>query len=129
MAKKTALMLLVKQKTKDYIKTLGQFNVASDYVDALNEAVAYELSEAALRTLGNKRKTVSAKDIYAGKLPKKIPTLVVQSKVREYIKSTGDYNVAGDFLDALNYKVSVLVAASATRAKNNGRKTVQGRDC
>ena len=123
------MMLLVKQKTKDYIKSLGKYNVASDYLDGLNVVVATEIEDAVLRTGANKRKTVSARDLTGASLPKKINALVVQSKVREFIKGLGDYNVAGDFIDALNFKVQLLVDATVKRAKANGRKTVQGRDC
>ena len=56
-------MLIVKSKVKDYVKTLGDFNVAGDFVDALNEATAKILSKAVERTKANGRKTVSAKDI------------------------------------------------------------------
>ena len=56
-------MLIVKSKVKDYIKTLGDFNVAGDFVDALNEKTAKILKLAAERTKANGRKTVSAKDI------------------------------------------------------------------
>ena len=47
--------------------------------------------------------------------------MIVQSKVREYIKELGDYKVGGDLLKALEEKL-------AGRAKANGRKTVSARD-
>ncbi len=56
-------MLVVKSKVREYIKTLGEFNVAGDFVDALNIQVAHLLKSAAGRTKANSRKTVSAKDI------------------------------------------------------------------
>jgi len=56
-------MLIVKSKVREYVKTLGEFNVAGDFVDALNIQVAYLLKAAAGRTKANSRKTVSAKDI------------------------------------------------------------------
>ena len=56
-------VLIVKSKVKDYVKSLGDFNVAGDFVDALNEVTAKILKNAAERTKANGRKTVSAKDI------------------------------------------------------------------
>jgi len=56
-------MLIVKSKVREYVKTLGEFNVAGDFVDALNVQVAKLLRAAAGRTKANSRKTVSAKDI------------------------------------------------------------------
>ena len=128
MAKTDIPMLLVKQKTKDYIKSLGKLNVASDYLVALNEVVADEIKEAVLRTEANKRKTVSGKDV-TGETLGTVTPLVIQSKVREYIKTLGSYNVASDFIDALNFKVAKLVEATVNRAIANNRKTVQGKDC
>ena len=55
-------------------------------------------------------------------------TLLVKSKVREYIKTIGDYNVGGDFIDSLNVRVQALIKAAANRTAQNGRKTVQGKD-
>ncbi len=60
---KVTEMLIVKSKVRDYVKTLGDFNVAGDFVDALNEVAAKILWNAAERTKANGRKTVSAKDI------------------------------------------------------------------
>lgn len=63
MGKKVREMLIVKSKVRDYVKTLGEFNVAGDFVDALNQVAGKLLYEAAERTKANGRKTVSAKDI------------------------------------------------------------------
>ena len=54
--------------------------------------------------------------------------LVVKSKVREYVKTLGEFNVAGDFVEALNYKVAKLLKAAAGRTKANSRKTVSAKD-
>ena len=54
--------------------------------------------------------------------------LVVQSKVRDYIKSVGDYNVGSDLMGAVSSKVEDMLSDAAMRAKDNGRKTIQARD-
>ena len=54
--------------------------------------------------------------------------MIVQSKVRDYIKELGDYKVGGDLLKALDDKLTALVKKAAERAKANGRKTVSARD-
>lgn len=59
---------------------------------------------------------------------KEIPTLVIASKVKEYIKAQGEWNVSGDLVDALSAKVAVLIDSAIVRCKDNGRKTVKGAD-
>ena len=57
-----------------------------------------------------------------------IPTmadLIVQAAVKDEL---ADQNVSADFYDALDEKVSELLADAAQRADNNDRKTVQPRD-
>ncbi|MHA1198504.1 MAG: DUF1931 domain-containing protein [Candidatus Heimdallarchaeaceae archaeon] len=54
--------------------------------------------------------------------------MIVQSKIRDYVKELGDYKVGGDLLKALDEKIAVLVKKAAGRAKANGRKTVSARD-
>jgi histone H3/H4 len=51
--------------------------------------------------------------------------LVVKAKIKEY---TGEYNVAGDFADALHTKVEALIKDALKRAEGNGRKTVMAKD-
>jgi histone H3/H4 len=51
--------------------------------------------------------------------------LVVKAKIKEY---TGEYNVAGDFADALHAKVEVMIKDAIKRAEGNGRKTVMAKD-
>jgi len=51
--------------------------------------------------------------------------LVVKSKLKDFVK---DMNVAGDFADALSKEVGNLINKAGSRAKSNGRKTIQPRD-
>jgi len=53
--------------------------------------------------------------------------LVVASKVKDAIKAEG-CNTAGDAVDALSVKVAKMIKDAASRAKENGRKTVRGLD-
>jgi histone H3/H4 len=53
--------------------------------------------------------------------------LVVQSKVKEYIKKKG-CNTSGDAVDTLSQKVQALLDSAVTRCKDNGRKTVKPAD-
>ena len=55
-------------------------------------------------------------------------SLIVKSKVREYVKSLGEFNVSGDFLETLNVKVAKLLKQAAKRTAANSRKTVAARD-
>ncbi len=64
-AKKTAKkkeMLLVGSKTKEALKGKG-FNVSSDTLDALNEAVYRLVADAQMRCEANGRKTIRPYDV------------------------------------------------------------------
>jgi len=52
-------------------------------------------------------------------------SIVVKSKIKEL--ATG-YNVAGDFADALDEKVKLLIKDAIRRAEGNSRKTVMAKD-
>lgn len=51
--------------------------------------------------------------------------LVVKAKIKDAAKN---YNVAGDFAEALDKKLRQLVADACSRAEGNGRKTVMAKD-
>ncbi len=56
--------------------------------------------------------------------------LVVRTQVKEILKESGlglD-NLSGDFMDKLDEKVKQLVLEAAKRAKENGRRTIMGKD-
>ena len=56
--------------------------------------------------------------------------LVVRTQVKEILKESGlglD-NLSGDFMDTLDEKVKQLVLDAAKRAKENGRRTIMGKD-
>ena len=54
--------------------------------------------------------------------------LLVQSKVREYIKKKG-LNTGGDSLAALEKSLMGVIDSAVGRAKGNDRKTLMARDC
>ena len=54
--------------------------------------------------------------------------LLVQSKVRAYVKSKG-LNTGGDAMDALDKSFQKALDSAIKRAKGNDRKTLMGRDC
>jgi len=51
--------------------------------------------------------------------------LVVKAKIKDVV---GDYNVSGDFAEALDKITRELVAKAVARAEGNGRKTVMAKD-
>ena len=56
--------------------------------------------------------------------------LVVRTQVKDLLKESGlglD-NLAGDFMDRLDEKVKQLILDAAKRAKDNGRRTIMGKD-
>ncbi len=54
--------------------------------------------------------------------------LIVKAKLKEYIKSLGEFNVSADFYEEFNKKVAKLAKLAAGRTKANGRKTVAAKD-
>ncbi|MBM4043904.1 MAG: hypothetical protein FJ279_02210 [Planctomycetes bacterium] len=54
--------------------------------------------------------------------------LVVQSKVKDYIKKKGDCRTSGDAVDALSKAVEKILDAAIARCKDNGRQTVKASD-
>ncbi len=56
--------------------------------------------------------------------------LVVRTQVKEILKesSLGLDNLSGDFMDKLDEKVKQLILDAAKRAKENGRRTIMGKD-
>lgn len=56
--------------------------------------------------------------------------LVVRTQIKEILKesSLGVDNVAADFMVQLDEKVKQLILDAAKRAKENGRRTVMGKD-
>jgi len=57
-------------------------------------------------------------------------TLVVRTQIKDILKESGlgVENLSGDFMDRLDQKVKQLVIDAATRAKENGRRTIMGKD-
>lgn len=51
--------------------------------------------------------------------------IIVKAKIKEL---SGDYNVSGDFAEALDKKVEQMVKDACSRADANGRKTVMAKD-
>ena len=51
--------------------------------------------------------------------------LVVKAKIKDVAK---EFNVAGDFAEALSKKVEELIKEACRRANENGRKTIAPRD-
>jgi histone H3/H4 len=54
--------------------------------------------------------------------------ITVKTQIKEILKSNGLDNISSDYMDKLDQKVKQLVLESAQRAKENGRKTVMGKD-
>ena len=56
--------------------------------------------------------------------------IVVESRVKDFIKKHGgdDFRCAGEVIDNLQGAVEQLLKDAVRRAKDNGRKTVQGQD-
>jgi len=74
------------------------------------------------------KKTKTAKTSKKVKKEKEeVPTLLVQSKVRDYIKSN-EYRCGGEFLEAFNAKVYKELKIAIKRCGENGRATLRAAD-
>lgn len=56
--------------------------------------------------------------------------LVVRTQLKDIMKEAGlgVENISGDYMDKLDEKVKQLIIDSLKRAKENGRRTVMGKD-
>jgi histone H3/H4 len=56
--------------------------------------------------------------------------ITVRTQIKDILKESGlgVENISGDFIDRLDEKVKLLVIEAAKRAKENGRRTIMGKD-
>ncbi len=54
--------------------------------------------------------------------------LTVRTQIKDIMKEVGLDNLGGDFMDKLDEKVKLLILDACRRAKENGRRTVMGKD-
>ena len=56
--------------------------------------------------------------------------LTVRTQIKEILKDSelGVDNISSDFIDRLDERVKNLIVDAAKRAKENGRRTVMGKD-
>lgn len=56
--------------------------------------------------------------------------VVIRTQIKEILKEAGTEvdNIASDYYDKLDEKVKQLILESVRRAKENGRKTLMGKD-
>ncbi|PIN76186.1 DUF1931 domain-containing protein [Candidatus Woesearchaeota archaeon CG10_big_fil_rev_8_21_14_0_10_36_11] len=56
--------------------------------------------------------------------------LTVRTQIKEILKESGlgVENLSADFIETLDKKVKQLILDAATRAKENSRRTVMGKD-
>ncbi|MBI2668931.1 DUF1931 domain-containing protein [Candidatus Woesearchaeota archaeon] len=54
--------------------------------------------------------------------------VTARTQIKEILKEAGMPNMSGDFMDKLDEKVKQTVLEAVKRAKENGRRTIMGRD-
>ena len=54
--------------------------------------------------------------------------VTIRTQVRDIIKEAGIDNISGDFMEKLDEKAKMVVLEAVKRAKENGRRTVMGKD-
>jgi histone H3/H4 len=54
--------------------------------------------------------------------------VTIRTQVKDLLKENGMDNMSGDFMDRLDEKTKQLILDAVKRAKENGRRTVMGKD-
>ena len=54
--------------------------------------------------------------------------LTARTSVKDIIRDAGIQNMSADFMDRLDAKVEEVILGAVNRAKENGRRTVMGKD-
>ena len=54
--------------------------------------------------------------------------LTARSQVKEIVKEAGIDNLSNDFVEKLDIRVKELILKAVKRAKENGRRTIMGKD-
>jgi len=54
--------------------------------------------------------------------------VTIRTQVKDILKENGMDNMSGDFMDRLDEKTTFLILDAVRRAKENGRRTVMGKD-
>ena len=115
-------------RIRNFAKNLG-VRVSSDALNTFvgdNGVVAGIVTDAARRAKANGRKTIKAQDIAPTTKPAS-DKFLYESRVRDSVKVHG-LRVAGDALGAVNAMSATKIEDAASRAKANGRKTIQPGD-
>ena len=55
-------------------------------------------------------------------------TMVVVSKIKKFIRANSGLNTSQCCIDALSKKIADICVQGAANARNDGRKTIMGRD-
>ena len=76
----------------------------------------------------SERRGTMTEEKNAGNDGEKVETLVVVSRVKQFIRENAALNTSQCAVDALSKKVSEICLTAIERAKGSGRKTVMGRD-
>jgi histone H3/H4 len=63
--------------------------------------------------------------IFFYEVKRMVDLVIVKAKVRD---ACGEMSVSSDFADALNERVHEMIKKAVWRAKENGRRTVMGKD-
>jgi histone H3/H4 len=113
--------LVIRSKIKNVAK---DYSVAGDVADALDKMADELMRQAIKRADANGRKTIQPKDVFVGRIGAET-MLVVKSRVKDVAEN---YNVAGDFANALNEMLVWHISQGCERARANGRRTLQAKD-
>lgn len=114
-------VIIVKSKVRELAK---DSQIGNDFYVAFNKLAINLLKDAKERAKENGRKTLQAKDVFIGKINDEFK-LVMVSKLRELRE---EFNLSGDFVDALSTVLAWYFEQAKGRATANGRKTIGARD-
>lgn len=97
---------------------------------AAAQNASQDTAVAASSSVGGVRRIISSAPSQARPAGPQVPreTLIVVSKLKDYIKARADMNTSADVIDILSEKVRILCDEAIDQARADGRKTVMERD-
>ena len=118
--------LVVVSKLKNYIRSKAEMSTSANLAPALSDIIRNACDKAIEHAKNDRRKTVMDRDFDGAQ--GQAETLVVVSKLKNYIRSSAEMSTAAKAAPALSGIVSQLCDQAMENAKSAKRKTVMDKD-
>lgn len=126
-------ILVVVSKLKAYIKARAEMNTSDTCCESLSDELRRQSEQAIAEARKHNRKTVLERDFVSPPPPIDDPTLprdtlVVISKLKQYIRESSEMSTADATKDILSDFLRARCEIAIRNARQDGRKTVLDRD-